>query len=112
MGKSPVSRRDLAVMAVMVVITFALLCSPSLARPLVRNSMLVSQKESSNHLLLPEENVVVTDVDKDRVMPCDEASHHRPRMVRGRYGALVLNVLPKGTTPPSGPSKGTNNLNN
>ncbi|KAK9913847.1 hypothetical protein M0R45_037653 [Rubus argutus] len=28
-----------------------------------------------------------------------------------KYGPLVLNMLPKGTTTPSGPSKGTNSLN-
>ncbi|PNX57536.1 hypothetical protein L195_g058744, partial [Trifolium pratense] len=28
------------------------------------------------------------------------------------YGPLILNMLPKGKVPPSGPSKGTNNLNN
>lgn len=31
----------------------------------------------------------------------------------GKYGgAFIFNMLPKGTVPPSGPSKGTNNLNN
>ncbi|XP_028778859.1 uncharacterized protein LOC114735338 [Neltuma alba] len=29
-----------------------------------------------------------------------------------KYGPLVLNMLPKGGVPPSGPSKGTNNVNN
>lgn len=29
-----------------------------------------------------------------------------------KYGPLVLNLLPKGTKPPSGPSKGTNELKN
>ncbi|WJX34517.1 hypothetical protein P8452_22624 [Trifolium repens] len=28
------------------------------------------------------------------------------------YGPLILNMLPKGKITPSGPSKGTNNLNN
>jgi hypothetical protein len=28
------------------------------------------------------------------------------------YGPLILNMLPKGKVTPSGPSKGTNNLNN
>lgn len=32
--------------------------------------------------------------------------------VSGKYGALVLNILPKGIVPPSGPSKGTNDGKN
>ncbi|KAJ0047212.1 hypothetical protein Pint_06639 [Pistacia integerrima] len=32
--------------------------------------------------------------------------------ISGKYQPLVLNILPKGTVPPSGPSKGTNDVNN
>ena len=34
-----------------------------------------------------------------------------PRLA-GKYGPLVLNMLPKGMKPPSGPSKRANNINN
>ncbi|XP_027336991.1 uncharacterized protein LOC113850608 [Abrus precatorius] len=64
----------------------------------------------------------------DRVLPVEEypAGHmspsHRmevadkiplPGMRVGRkYGAMVLNMLPKGSVPPSGPSKGSNYIKN
>ncbi|GFZ15095.1 hypothetical protein Acr_24g0012850 [Actinidia rufa] len=35
-----------------------------------------------------------------------------PKRLRSRYGPLFLSMLPKGSVPPSGPSKGTNNMNN
>ncbi|RDX93549.1 hypothetical protein CR513_24175, partial [Mucuna pruriens] len=34
------------------------------------------------------------------------------RLAGGKYGPLVLNMLPKGPVPPSGPSKGINSINN
>ncbi|KAJ0100958.1 hypothetical protein Patl1_06733 [Pistacia atlantica] len=40
-----------------------------------------------------------------------EISVSTPR-ISGKYQPLVLNILPKGTVPPSGPSKGTNDVNN
>lgn len=70
--------------------------------------------EEAHHHLRPQQ----------RVFPChtdntDQASSsHLPAAPRfgaaavAKYGPLVLNLLPKGTNPPSGPSKGTNDINN
>ncbi|OVA17262.1 hypothetical protein BVC80_1837g58 [Macleaya cordata] len=57
--------------------------------------------------------------DHDRfVIPCDMESTNNlapatEEKRTGKYGSMmVLNLLPKGTVPPSGPSKGTNDMNN
>ncbi|KAL2339465.1 hypothetical protein Fmac_007405 [Flemingia macrophylla] len=45
----------------------------------------------------------------DTVAPPEEG---HLRVAGKKFGPLVLNMLPKGPVPPSGPSKGTNGLNN
>ncbi|KAF7830873.1 hypothetical protein G2W53_013206 [Senna tora] len=80
--------------------------------------LLLTPSFSSARLLNDDFNTVL--VLPGRVLPCH---HHAEaagrigaspakRVVAGKYGPLVLNMLPKGTVPPSGPSKGTNNVNN
>lgn len=59
---------------------------------------------------------------KQQVLPChtddnniQASAAETPRFgaaAAAKYGPLLLNLLPKGTNPPSGPSKGTNDLNN
>ncbi|KAJ4978195.1 hypothetical protein NE237_008975 [Protea cynaroides] len=78
---------------------------------------------SARFLQTPEENKGVPSVRQfQHVFPCEmESGKNIPvirevappeKMVR-KYGRpLVLNLLPKGTNPPSGPSKGTDSLNN
>lgn len=87
--------------AVLLVFLFLLSSSPSSAR-LLNNIALPSQEEPAGH-----------------VSPCDHMSvvagklpSPGMKVAGGKYGALILNMLPKGTVPPSGPSKGTNNINN
>ena len=56
------------------------------------------------------------DVSKPLVLPCDHMvriknTHvglRRPPRLAGKYGPMVLNMLPKGPVPSSGPSGGTN----
>lgn len=88
--------------AVLLMFLFLLSSSPSSARLL--DIALPSQEEPAGH-----------------VSPCDHmrvvaAAGKLPspgmRVAGGKYGPLILNMLPKGTVPPSGPSKGTNNSNN
>ncbi|KAL6980821.1 hypothetical protein U1Q18_022460 [Sarracenia purpurea var. burkii] len=44
-----------------------------------------------------------------RALPCDQMGS---KTLGGRYGPLFLSMLPKGSVTPSGPSKGTDNVNN
>ncbi|XP_010452432.1 PREDICTED: uncharacterized protein LOC104734532 [Camelina sativa] len=48
------------------------------------------------------------------VVGCDGEDHHFKAefssFVTGKYGSLVLNALPKGSVPPSGPSKRINDV--
>ncbi|XP_019084504.1 PREDICTED: uncharacterized protein LOC104708586 [Camelina sativa] len=48
------------------------------------------------------------------VVGCDGEDHHFTAefssYVTGKYGSLVLNALPKGSVPPSGPSKRINDV--
>lgn len=88
-------------LAAALLILLSLISSSSSARPL--NDFIQLAEASS--ITLPSE----------RAMPAEKEGHIS--VVRGRgaaksYGPLILNMLPKGKVPPSGPSKGTNNLNN
>ncbi|OMO89995.1 hypothetical protein COLO4_19449 [Corchorus olitorius] len=57
---------------------------------------------------------------KPAVLPCDHMvpiknSHvvlRRPPRLAGKYGPMILSMLPKGPVPSSGPSKGTNDVKN
>lgn len=88
-------------LAVALLILLSLISSSSSARPLNDFSQLA---ETSN-IALPSE----------RAMPEEKEGHISVVRERGgakSYGPLILNMLPKGKVPSSGPSKGTNNLNN
>ncbi|BFG22975.1 hypothetical protein CerSpe_092490 [Prunus speciosa] len=79
-------------------------------------------KAQNKHNVFLPENPSHEEAHHQHVFPChtvntDQASSsHLPAAPRfgaaaaAKYGPLVLNLLPKGPTPPSGPSKGTNNL--
>ncbi|KAM1020360.1 hypothetical protein ACFX13_042337 [Malus domestica] len=74
----------------------------------------------NGHLTLLLENP--SESQKQQVLPChtndsniQASAAETPRFgaaAAAKYGPLILNLLPKGTKPPSGPSKGTNDLNN
>ncbi|CAL5407571.1 unnamed protein product [Camellia sinensis] len=94
---------------------FLITCQSLSARPL--NNDLAATEPALLNLALPGG---VAPPEKESALPCDLNSevnfdvgvqaHER---LRGRYGALFLNMLPKGTTVPnSGPSKGINGDNN
>ncbi|KAK7282431.1 hypothetical protein RIF29_11186 [Crotalaria pallida] len=80
---------------------------------------LISSSSSYARLLniaLPREGVVLKEKEEQagHVLPCEHmvVDVARKRLSGGKYGRLILNMLPKGTVPPSGPSKGINNINN
>lgn len=74
------------------------------------------------NLALPSDRVVAPPAEEEEPTGHVSACGHKrvvgklplpgTRLGGGKYGSLVLNMLPKGPVPPSGPSKGTNNLNN
>ncbi|KAG5148394.1 hypothetical protein JHK82_015275 [Glycine max] len=104
----------------MLLLVFLFLTSSS-ARPLndENNYFSLAATEPSLNLALPSDRVVVPEEPAPRhVSGC---GHTRvagmlalpgTRLAGGKYGPMILNMLPKGPVPPSGPSKGTNNLNN
>ncbi|KAF9618875.1 hypothetical protein IFM89_002743 [Coptis chinensis] len=64
-----------------------------------------------------QENVAVSSTEQtsNLVFPCDLQSARdqvsQPEKRYGKYGSsMVLNILRKGTVPPSGPSKGSNSV--
>ncbi|XP_010486716.1 PREDICTED: uncharacterized protein LOC104764815 [Camelina sativa] len=75
--------------------------------------------------ILPGEFLPVTDgvmfsgeIPKAAVVGCGgeqerktEYSSFAPQVVAGKFGSLVLNALPKGFHPSSGPSRKTNDIN-
>uniref|UniRef100_A0A5B7CB11 Uncharacterized protein n=1 Tax=Davidia involucrata TaxID=16924 RepID=A0A5B7CB11_DAVIN len=90
--------------------------SSSSARPLngfYPNSLAAT--EPALNLALPGDNGA-SPPEKDSSLPCEMDSSTEilaPKRLGGKYGLpLVLNMLPKGPAPPSGPSKGTNNIKN
>ncbi|KAK9167960.1 hypothetical protein Syun_000100 [Stephania yunnanensis] len=102
-----ISARSVRRVVAAVVLVVLLMCSASLARPLS-----VEREEEVD---------VISIVEKSNNVPCgvmDSTSsgfvreiHHEKRY--GAFGSIVLNLLPKGVPyPPSGPSKGTHDVNN
>ncbi|KAL0928917.1 hypothetical protein M5K25_000849 [Dendrobium thyrsiflorum] len=50
-----------------------------------------------------------------RARPCEAMADVKERKLEGKtkkYEALLLNLLPRGTIPPSGPAGGTNGMKN
>ncbi|KAH0470956.1 hypothetical protein IEQ34_000679 [Dendrobium chrysotoxum] len=49
-----------------------------------------------------------------RARPCDAMADVKGKLEgkRKKYEALLLNLLPRGTAPPSGPAGGTNGMKN
>ena len=98
--------------------------SSSSARPL-NKPLNLAANEPLLELELPQENVVVVayslDKDSHHVLPCDMerskpsklAFPYKAPRFSGKYGPLLLNVLPRGkSTPPSGPSPRIHDHNN
>ena len=98
--------------------------SSSLARPLSKPLNLAAN-EPLLELELPQENVVVVayslDKDSHHVLPCDMepskpsklAFPYKAPRLSGKYGLLLLSVLPRGVhPPPPGPSPGIDDDNN
>ena len=98
--------------------------SSSLARPLSKPLNLAAN-EPLLELELPQENVVVVayslDKDSHHVLPCDMepskpsklAFPYKAPRLSGKYGPLLLSVLPSGVhPPPSGPNPVIHDDNN
>ncbi|KAK0593002.1 hypothetical protein LWI29_028895 [Acer saccharum] len=81
-----------------------------------------SEFESIFRIALPSDHIHSMEDMMIKRSPCSD--HHRamestadtrvlayPKLA-GKYGKLVLNVLPKGVVPPSAPGKGTNDVKN
>lgn len=76
------------------------------------------------YLVLPADGAVVVafPLEKDgsqAVFPCEMEESGKPKpafpaspRLAGKYGPMVLTMLPKGQLPSSGPSKGTNSVHN
>ncbi|KAG5223430.1 hypothetical protein IMY05_C0964000200 [Salix suchowensis] len=97
--------------------------APSSARPLSADLLQsLTATEPALNLALPMENMddvfvnPAVEKDSEHVLPCHteigEGSDIGSARLAGKFGPMILNLLPKGTVPPSGPSKGTNSLNN
>ncbi|KAK9159267.1 hypothetical protein Scep_005841 [Stephania cephalantha] len=81
------------------------MCSASLARPLS-----VEREEVDVISIVEKTNVPCGALDSTSSSFVREI-HHEKRY--GAFGSIVLNLLPKGVPyPPSGPSKGTHDVNN
>lgn len=114
-------------LAVVLLAFVLLMITSSASRPLNDFSSNLAATEPTFNLALPTDGVVMPEEEKIKEepaaaghvsSPCD---HHMMRLAGSstsggrKYkgtGALILNMLPKGKIPPSGPSKGTNDLNN
>ncbi|KAJ8763998.1 hypothetical protein K2173_004870 [Erythroxylum novogranatense] len=99
----------------------SLLFSSSSARVLQGHLLQSSATQPSLNLELPGENVEDMSVElKDsekHTSACDMEFTEKPASkipsgISRRYGPMILNMLPKGAIPSSGPSKGTNSINN
>ncbi|CAJ2641702.1 unnamed protein product [Trifolium pratense] len=80
-------------------------------------SSLSSARPLNDFSHLPATSNLALPSDRTAMMPEKEGHVSGVLEIRGggkaaAYGPLILNMLPKGKVPPSGPSKGTNNLNN
>jgi len=105
-----------------MLLLFLLLTSStsSSARPFSHNYFSLVATHPTVNLALPSDRVVrvVLPETPGRVSACAHmrAAGKQPfpvtRLAGGKHVPLVLNMLPKGPVPPSGPSKGINNLNN
>ena len=112
MAKTYYLTRILVIFFMSLIISFP---SSSSARPL-NKPLNLAANEPLLELELPQENVVVVayslDKDSHHVLPCDMepsklAFPYKAPRLSGKYGPLLLNVLPRGQpTPPSGPSPG------
>ena len=112
MAKTYYLTRILVIFFMSLIISFP---SSSSARPL-NKPLNLAANEPHLELELPEENMVVVayslDKDSHHVLPCDMepsklAFPYKAPRLSGKYGPLLLNVLPRGQpTPPSGPSPG------
>ncbi|KAL9313773.1 hypothetical protein ACSQ67_019225 [Phaseolus vulgaris] len=102
-----------------ILLLFLLLTSstPSSARPFTGSYFSLGPTHATFNLALPSERLVLPET-PGRVSAC---AHMRvagkqpfpvTRLAGVKHKPLVLNMLPKGPVPPSGPSKGINNLNN
>ncbi|KAF5201568.1 hypothetical protein FRX31_008850 [Thalictrum thalictroides] len=110
-------------MSMIIVFIVLVLASTSIsaaARPLHHShNFMASDHPALNIVLLPQENnQLMNSVHVDH--PCHEelsvtirdVEQQQPdEKISGKYGSIVLNLLPKGTVPPSGPSKGSNSIN-
>ncbi|KAF5726964.1 hypothetical protein HS088_TW22G00649 [Tripterygium wilfordii] len=96
---------------ILVCLFFISQSDPVSARPLIANDPPQSPRSE-----LPVLNENGTTASPE--VPCDNNINNaevEPTVslrLHGRYGPLVLNMLPKGLPPPSGPSKGTNQVDN
>ncbi|KAI8564354.1 hypothetical protein RHMOL_Rhmol03G0174400 [Rhododendron molle] len=101
---------------------FLIISHSSTARPLNGHGLNPSAQLPENLSLPGEHRGGPSEKDSpQQVLPCEMesdqnsgrefASAARTRL-GGRYGLLFLSMLPKGSIPPSGPSKGTNDENN
>ncbi|KAK7353536.1 hypothetical protein VNO80_18985 [Phaseolus coccineus] len=116
MTKPQANHRHLASIPLLL---FLLLTSStsSSARPFTDSYFSLAATHNTLNLALPSERLVLPDT-PGRVSAC---AHMRvagkqpfpvSRVAAVKHTQLVLNMLPKGPVPPSGPSKGINNLNN
>ncbi|KAI9157528.1 hypothetical protein LWI28_023955 [Acer negundo] len=102
--------------------------SLSSARPLnhIVHHHHLPQSESGSifRIALPSDHIHSMEDMMIKRSPCSDHHHHHamesaadtrvlayPKLT-GKYGKLVLNVLPKGVVPPSAPGKGTNDVKN
>ncbi|XP_003633432.1 uncharacterized protein LOC100853941 [Vitis vinifera] len=71
---------------------------------------------AATHLALPTDELHLPPEKHSGALPCEMGPNNNypgPHRLPRKYRPLYLNhVLPKGTTPPSGPSKGINDVKN
>lgn len=97
--------------ASLLLLLLLLMTSSSFTSARLLNDFKVTPAEPTvNDLALPTAGAVLP-CHMDHVAAAGKGTP--AKRLAGKYGPLVLNMLPKGGhIPPSGPSKGTNNVNN
>ncbi|OIW15295.1 hypothetical protein TanjilG_10735 [Lupinus angustifolius] len=99
---------------------FLISSSSSYARLLNGVTSLVTTETTLN-IALPSEGVFLKEKEElaGHVLPCDhmvvvtgKVQSPEFTLSGGKYGPLILNMLPKGKVPSSGPSKRINNVKN
>ncbi|CAL0327553.1 unnamed protein product [Lupinus luteus] len=99
---------------------FLISSSSSYARLLNGVTSLV-HSETALNIALPSEGVFLKEKEElvDHALPRDhtvvvtgKVQSPEINLSGGKYGPLILNMLPKGTVPSSGPSKRINNVKN